>query len=234
MDFTYTGTSCHSPGGTLHLSPSHVHHIDPLSAVSDIRRSLSRSPSRFQNTTTPARPVQQSTTQFHHLPLSIRKMSTTIAQPSTKQVSSPDFTFPTTIKKTRPIFRRTTPHRVLSHTPLKIPAKTPIRRALSDASDHGNSSITPGMVYRGDGQENSSSPDGSPVNDFDTSANPGTPFVKIDHELSPFNFALTPSRDNIGQSTRFSKSSPLKIGNGVMHLDRTQLGSPGGKRKTVS
>ena len=234
MDFSYTGTSCHSPGGTLHLSPSHVHHMDSLAAVSDIRRSLSRSPSRFQSTFTPARPSQPSSAPFQHLPLSIRKMSTTAPQPSSKQVSPPDFSFPATAKKNRPIFRRTTPHRMLSHTPLKTPAKTPIRRALSDASDHGNASTTPGAGYRGDGQENSSSPEASPSNDFINTMNPGTPFVKIDHEFSPFNFSLTPSRDNIARPTRFSKSSPLKNGDGVMNMDRAHLGSPGGKRKMVS
>lgn len=235
MDFSYTGTSCHSPGGTLHLSPSHLHHIDSLATVSDIRRSLSRSPSRFQTTFTPGRPVQPSPAQFHHLPLSIRKMSTTAPQPSSpQQATPPDFTFPTTVKKTRPILRKHTPHRMMSHTPLKTPAKTPIRRALSDASDHGNSSTTPGMIYRSDGQENSSSPDGSPTNDFSRIAEPGTPFVKMDHERSPFNFSLTPSRDNISRPGLFSKSSPLKTGDSVKNLDRTHLGSPSGKRKVVS
>lgn len=233
MDFAFTGTTCDSPGGTLHLSPSHVHHMDSLAAVSDIRRSLSRSPSRFQATFTPARPSQPTSSQFHHLPLSIRKMPAGGPPPSSHGLSPPDFTFPSTAKKNRPLFRRNTPHRMLSHTPIKTPAKTPIRRALSDASDHGNASTTPSLGYRGDGQENSSSPEASPGNDYSETMD--EPFVKHDHDLSPFNFALTPSRDNISRSTRFSKNSPVKNPDGVMmNLDTTHLGSPGGKRKMVS
>ncbi|KAK0652939.1 hypothetical protein B0T16DRAFT_323362 [Cercophora newfieldiana] len=42
-------------GGTLTLpSPTHVHHVDVGSAVRSLRRSLSRSPSKFRLTTTPS------------------------------------------------------------------------------------------------------------------------------------------------------------------------------------
>jgi len=219
-----------NPGGTLHLSPSHIHTMDSVSNY-HIRRGLSRSPStsRLHPQFTSARPTALSSSLGPAISVNRTPASSQLSNMADQDITL-DLFPPSTVKKIhRPRYTRATPLRMMSHTPSKTPSKTPLRRALSDANDQGNCpSIVNVMGYRGHGQENSSSPDGSPAGPA------GTPFVKIDQSRSPFNLSLTPSRDNIARPARFSKSSPMKRGDGNVLLDRSHLGSPAGKRKAIT
>ncbi|EPE27819.1 Protein kinase-like (PK-like) [Glarea lozoyensis ATCC 20868] len=219
-------------GGTLTLpSPTHVHHVDVTSAVRSLRRSLSRSPSKFNL-------VKKSPSSSPKSPLSPSPKSPPKRASSNPTIftgfSNPPHTpsplavpFPPSAKlalrssgrsKTapiRPASRRTSP-------------KSPMKRALNQGPDTGNTAPPVLTTWTAGGQENSRSPiEGK---GFERSNRMS---LNLD-STGPINHALSRlggegCSDNPGLST----SSPLKRSDAIMNLDQASLGSPVAKRRSL-
>ena len=229
---TYTPQS--DAGGTLHFpSPTHIRHVGAASAFKQLRRSLSRSPSKgsgFQLV------GSKSTTPSPNSPLSpnrnftpTRSLSASIFTdshlPSPSLVPSP---YPSCAKKTRQQTRRTSPVeagrgcRTLSHSPK--------RRTLADSSDQGNSTPQSSGTSSDDIENRSVSPPGELLSQstlrYDSVAAHGM--------LSTANPALARLEKGNGGSMAFgAKSSPLKRSDGVMNLDQASMDSPSAKRRSL-
>ncbi|KAK4448224.1 mitosis inhibitor protein kinase [Podospora aff. communis PSN243] len=149
-------------GGTLTLpSPTHVHHVDVGSAVRSLRRSLSRSPSKFRLTTTPTgSPGHEVSSKLGAFLESTtppspegRSAPVTSATESTTSVSTPagfpSFLTPQPSHTSTTNFRssvklslrsaRTKPStsRPLSRT--RVSPKSPLKRVIGSSADSGNS-----------------------------------------------------------------------------------------------
>jgi len=223
-----------SGGGTLTLpSPTHVHHVDVTSAVRSLRRSLSRSPSKFRLVTkspssSPKSPLSPS-------PLSPPKRasshSSIFASGNPPHTPSPlAVPFPPSAKLA---LRSSTRAKIVApraSSRTRTSPRSPMKRALSQASDAGNAPPTPsaGSV---NGQENSKSNSPSERKSFERISR--MPF-NMD-VAGPINHALSrlggdgASDCNMTPTT----SSPLKRSDAIMNLDQASLGSPVAKRRSL-
>ena len=205
-------------GGTLHFpSPNQIRHVGATSAFKQLRRSLSRSPSKSpafrlisSNSTSPSPNSPLSPNQDH---APVRSLSATVSSYPTVTPQSPaPIPHLSSIKKTRLPVRRTSPPRVSlrSHTS----SRSPRRSTLAECSDQGNA--TPqSSGSSSDGIENRSpSPAG-----FDQPA-PNPALARLE-------------KGNGGHVTFGAKSSPLKRSDGVMNLDQGHLASPSAKRRSL-
>lgn len=224
--------SPHRDGGAiLHLpSPTHIHHVDPASALRQLRRSLSRSPSKgptfrlvTSNSTSPSpsSPLSPS-------PLSPHRRLGTAALSPNKSINSPSplaIPFPPSAKKTRANARRPSPVRGITRS--ASTQRNPIKRGLSDSTDHGNA--TPASpAASGVGVENRSTRSLSPdLKDSSKSSGPTDTLLAPHHAFTRF------ERGNgyLGDFT--AKSSPLKRSDGIMNLEQASLGSPSAKRRSL-
>ncbi|OJD13320.1 WEE protein kinase [Emergomyces pasteurianus Ep9510] len=224
-------------GGTLHLpSPNGIHHVNPSSAIKQLRRSLSRSPSKGSDFRLLSRPHSPSSTNTPYIssPLSpSRRVSQgNLFLVSTNSVPSPlAVPYPPSARINRPGIRRTTsfqPPR--SRTTPSSPAK----RVLLDSRSNGNSLPPPMVREKPDEQtpplqlsptEISSSPElGSGDNPLNQPA---------DNSFAQ----MPPSRVEKRRSGTFgplsTTSSPLKRSDVIMNLDQTPLGGPSAKRRSL-
>ncbi|MCJ1307857.1 hypothetical protein MMC25_001505 [Agyrium rufum] len=226
----------HDGGGTLHCpSPSHLHHVDPTSALRQLRRSLSRSPSKgptFRLVTskstspTPGSPLSPS-------PLSPRARMNGPTSPLAQHISSTQsplaVPFPPSAKKGRLHSRKISPPRAEFVTVLR----SPVKRILSDSSDNGNSALrqtastglsietTRGGIMGANGKNKSSFA-------IDNSQGENSETLLAPHH------ALTRLDKSGGFFPDFpAKSSPLKRSDGIMNLDQANLGSPSAKRRSL-
>ncbi len=228
------GSYSNGGGGTLTLpSPTHVHHVDVTSAVRSLRRSLSRSPSKFRLVTkspssSPKSPLSPS-------PLSPPKRTTShssiVAPGNPPHTPSPlAVPFPPSAKlalrsSTR---AKTAPPRASSRN--RTSPRSPVKRALSQASDTGNSNPTSSACSMA-GQENSRSNSPSERKSFER-----VPKVPFSMDIAgPINHTLSrlggdgASDCNVTSTT----SSPLKRSDAIMNLDQASLGSPVAKRRSL-
>jgi mitosis inhibitor protein kinase SWE1 len=218
-----------SGAGTLTLpSPTHVHHVDVTSAVRSLRRSLSRSPSKF-------RLVAKSPSSSPKSPLSPSPPKRASSQPTFFTASNPPHTpsplavpFPPSAKlalrsSTR---AKTAPTRPSSRT--RTSPKSPMKRALSQASDSGNAPPNSSAGSVG-GQENSRSTSPAERKSFERTAR-----MQFNSD-GPVNQALSRlGGDGSGDFDRASStSSPLKRSDAIMNLDQASLGSPVAKRRSL-
>ncbi|KAK5124432.1 hypothetical protein LTR85_001649 [Meristemomyces frigidus] len=219
MDFQYSPS--HSPGSAPHLlSPTHARNspADNFAAIRQLRRSLSRSPSKPQRFS----PQRYS--------LSTTKSSNT---------SPPAPTFPSGLSRafsadnptelsTKPKYsvKRTSTLRTASR---RTSPNSPLRRALSDNANQANAA--PPTIRRfsaDDDQENREKmdcrEDGARTAQearFDEPIK--IDFLKADKLLQP---ALREHGSPM-------KSSPLKRSDGVMNLEAASFGSPRHKRRSL-
>ncbi|CAD6500637.1 BgTH12-06346 [Blumeria graminis f. sp. triticale] len=210
-------------GGTLTLpSPTHVHHVDVTSAVRSLRRSLSKSPSKFRLVTAASSPSPKS-------PLSPSPLSPNPAPSTTNSSSNLPHTpsplavpFPPSVKlalrsssRIKPSQSRQSPRaRTSPKSPYKrnttrnLEAHTVVPSLCTDAS-RGLDSIV------------------SNLNAEKTSSTIG-----ITHPINP---ALT--RLGIENANEVppgaQTSSPLKRNDTIMNLDQASLGSPVAKRRSL-
>lgn len=219
-------------GGTLHFpSPTHIHHVDPASAFRQLRRSLSRSPSKgptFRLVTSkstspsPSSPLSPS----HEHPANHRSISASILSPTHVSSPSPLGIPPAqSARKIRPATRRLSPMRSTSRS--DSTQRSPKKRTLSESKSHGNA--TPrSSAGSSDDQENrrSESPLDDPMTDviFKT--------IAPSAESSPFHPPRATAKFEKGNSWG-AKSSPLKRSDGIMNLDQANLGSPSRKRRSL-
>ncbi|EMC95618.1 hypothetical protein BAUCODRAFT_34374 [Baudoinia panamericana UAMH 10762] len=206
----------HSSGGAPHLlSPTHAHGspVDNFAAIRQLRRSLSRSPSKPQR-----------------YPLSARKSADTSPN-APRSPSGLARTFsadPPSNLHARPVYsvKRTGPVRTVSR---KTSPNSPLRRALSDNTNQANAS--PRLLRKtsaGDGQENQDrmdcSEDAAPSMSSSRFDQPiKLEFLKPDKLLKPV------MKDQVSPL----KSSPLKRSDGVMNLEAAGFGSPRHKRRSL-
>lgn len=209
MEFEYSPR--HSPGNAAHLlSPNHAHGrtIDGYASIQQIRRSLSRSPSkparyphnshRSPNTTSPTAPRSPSTLS--------RVSSADPAPPSEPLVRHKSLTKRNGHLRTGS--RRTSP-------------ESPLRRALSENTNQSNS--RPPMTRRRSAEQDQENMDCDPPAPSTTHEAGKVSFLKPDRLLQPVKNELASPM----------KSSPLKRSDGVMNLDSANLGSPRYKRRSL-
>ena len=221
-------------GGTLHFpSPTHIHHVDPASAFRQLRRSLSRSPSKgaaFRLVTSKSTsPSPSSPLSPSREPPPNRSISASLLSP-TPQISSPSplaFHYPHSARKIRSATRKISPMRNPSRS--SSIQRSPRKRTLSESRNHGNA--TPqSSAGSSDDQENrnerSVSPVGDPMPDVMIKADAPLP------DSSPFAPARAIRKFEKGNSWG-AKSSPLKRSDGIMNLDQANPGSPSRKRRSL-
>lgn len=223
-------------GGTLHFpSPSHIRHIDSASTFKQLRRSLSRSPSKgaatFRLVTSKsASPSPSSPLSPSRNCVATRSVSTGYLPNSNATISSPLGTpYCPGVRKTRSNIRRLSPMGVASRS--KSSQRSPGRSILSDLSNHGN--VTPQSSGEiGDEIENrreqSTSPDGGPAPQL-ASKPLGAGFK----ENQIPSRAIARLENSIRIAGASAKSSPLKRSDGIMNLDQANLGSPSAKRRSL-
>jgi mitosis inhibitor protein kinase SWE1 len=223
-----------SGGGTLTLpSPTHVHHVDVTSAVRSIRRSLSRSPSKFRLVT--KSPSSSPKSPLSPCPASPPKRAASQPTIFSGTPSNPPHTpsplavpFPPSAKLALRSSSRakTAPARPSSRT--RTSPKSPMKRALSQASDCGNA---PPVFTTGpaDGQENSTSPAERKSLERSSRMN-----FSLDVP-APVNHALSRLGGDGANDchTSSTTSSPLKRSDAIMNLDQASLGSPVAKRRSL-
>ncbi|KAI9048665.1 hypothetical protein LZ554_007496 [Drepanopeziza brunnea f. sp. 'monogermtubi'] len=224
-------------GGTLTLpSPTHVRHVDVTSAVRSLRRSLSRSPSKFRLVTkspssSPKSPLSPS-------PLSPPKRITSHNSIFSNSPSNPPHTpsplavpFPPSVKLA---LRSSTRSKAAAPRPAsrtRTSPKSPVKRALSHASDSGNATPRSAAGSTGGQENNSSKASPAELKGLDRVAR-----MSYSHDISaPINQALSRLGGDgandipMGSST----SSPLKRSDAIMNLDQASLGSPVAKRRSL-
>ncbi|KAJ5286946.1 hypothetical protein N7478_002632 [Penicillium angulare] len=216
-------------GGTLHLSShSGIHHVDASSAIRQLRRSLSRSPSKSSNFFLNPRSQSPSKTTAPYVssPLSPSRRSHNnfVLFPSTQQ--SPLATpYPPSAKITRPAMRRRTSPR------------SPAKRALTVSTDGGNTTpAQPIVMHQGEenaltlddlaGPPESTTPEGSCLLGVPSAGQSETPLA-VRSTLSRI------EKRRSGNFGSFATVSPLKRSDGIMNLDQASRGSPSAKRRSV-
>ncbi|KAJ5591735.1 uncharacterized protein N7459_002104 [Penicillium hispanicum] len=218
-------------GGTLHLSShSGIHHVDASSAIRQLRRSLSRSPSKSSNFFLNSRSQSPSKTTAPYVssPLSPSRRSSHnnfVLFPSSAQQSPLAVPYPPSAKITRPAMRRRTSPR------------SPAKRALTVSTDGGNATPTQPIAMPL-GEENALTLDDlvGPAE----STTPNSPCV-LNAPSAPCletNLAPRPTLSRIekrrsGTFGSFATVSPLKRSDGIMNLDQASRGSPSAKRRSV-
>jgi mitosis inhibitor protein kinase SWE1 len=229
MDWAYSPHR--EAGGILHFpSPTHAQHSYHVDAIQKLRRSLSRSPSkssRFQlkNSHTPngspSSPLSPLCIQRAGSPVYGREHHPSPAPPASLASHTP-----ATAKGKKFTLRRVAPFR--SSPRINNPSRSPVRRALSDASNQGN--VTPSTSRR------SSAEDVDTENALDQYINPEpeakTP-LRFELYDGPIKFEFArPKQENTAPADRHypAKSSPLKRIDGRSNLDQSNFGSPAKRR----
>ena len=229
-------------GGTLHCpSPTHIHHVDPASALRQLRRSLSRSPSKgptFRLVTS------KSTSPSPRSPLSPSPLApharltfgpTSPLSKNKSPLPSPlAIPFPPSSKKYRIGARKVSPTQ--AETPLHNPLRSPIKRGLSDSTDLGNSSQSSSNCSAS-GLENRCPRSPSPAfipshRDISTQVSGDKSTESSESLLAPHH-AIARLEKSGSYFDYPAKSSPLKRSDGTMDLDPTSLGSPSAKRRSL-
>ncbi|KAM0555029.1 hypothetical protein ACHAPJ_006377 [Fusarium lateritium] len=235
-----------SSGGTLALpSPTHTHHIDVTSAVRNLRRSISRSPSKFltrsnsQNSQSSESPHQTSPQspcrRFGATPQNQQPLpSHTRSAPPHAHGIAPH---PSLFTPFRPNVRlslrsaktaKTSPSRPLTRA--RASPKSPLKRALNTAPDSGNSvpTVPAPSVIDVSGQENNALGATSPISTspekrhslhLDVSGSSQTAFLK--------------SLDTNSDNSMVPNNGSLKRSDATMNLDQPSQGSPVAKRRSL-
>ncbi|KAI1013586.1 hypothetical protein LB503_001636 [Fusarium chuoi] len=234
-----------SSGGTLALpSPTHAHHIDVTSAVRTLRRSISRSPSKFltrsnsQNSLSPESPHQTSPQspcrRFGATPQNQQLL------PSHTRSAPPHINgapHSTAFTPFRPSVRlslrsakagKTSPSRPLTRA--RASPKSPLKRALNMAPDSGNSlpAVPLASVIDASGQENNALGATSPISVSPVKRRSLTLDIA---GSSPTSFLKSLDSNNDGQMV--PNNGSLKRSDATMNLDQPSQGSPVAKRRSL-
>lgn len=221
-------------GGTLHFpSPSGLHHSHTSSALNQLRRSLSRSPSKG----TDFRLLSPS--RLHSSPAKHSQFIASLS-PSKRgashgnlffvsSASSPSVAIPfsPSARLHRPGIRR---HGSLSSTRLRMIPLSPAKRVLAESRDHGNAGSSQATVK----DETDTKPTLPLIalepQTQENTANSVTSTELLESAAVP---KLAPSRIEKRRSGTFGAVSPLKRGDGFMNVDQPRFGSPVAKRRSV-
>ncbi|KZF20084.1 kinase-like protein [Xylona heveae TC161] len=226
-------------GGTLHFpSPTHIHHVDTSSALRKLRRSLSRSPSkgptfRLVSAKSPS-PSPKSHLSSSPLSPTPRSAVVNLSAPSFNCSSPLAVPFPPSARIHRPGARRATPMRPSS---MRTSPRSPMKRALSDSTDHGNAAPTPSASFALGGENRQmrsiSSPDNLEGKEYSLDEEDQDDVI-VEDDSAPEDESMKLEKTSINHLNLFSTiASPLKRGDGIMDMDRPNLGSPVAKRRSV-
>ncbi|KIL96511.1 wee wee-unclassified protein kinase [Fusarium avenaceum] len=233
-----------SSGGTLALpSPTHAHHIDVTSAVRTLRRSISRSPSKFltrsnsPNSLSPESPHQTSpqspcrrfgATPQNQQPLPCHTRS---APPHAYGAPSSAFTpFRPSVRLSLRSAKaaKTSPSRPLTRA--RVSPKSPLKRALITAPDSGNSLPAAPALSAIDisGQENNTLGASSPI----TSSPEKRRSLPLDVSGS-VQIAFLKSLETNSDNSMVPNNGSLKRSDATMNLDQPSQESPVAKRRSL-
>ncbi|KAE8554600.1 hypothetical protein EYB25_003141 [Talaromyces marneffei] len=246
-------------GGTLHLpSPTGIHHVDASSAIRQLRRSLSRSPSKSSDFRFLSRPHSSQTTPFISSPLSpsrrgnlffvpattsnlsaatpapskptFSSSTTTTAAPPATPVAIP---YPPSSKITRPLMCRTGS---LPNTRQRTSPKSPSKRVLNISSDQGNATATPPVVSLIENESFLQEPSITSSENLQLFSN-NISTDNNNNNSSNLTFKSTFNRIEKRRSGTFGSLttavSPLKRSDGAMNLDQAEFASPSAKRRSL-
>ena len=225
-------------GGTLHFpSPTHMHHVDATSAIRQLRRSLSRSPSKgpaFRLITSKSTSPSPSSPLLPSLlsPPNRSASASLVPQANVTTGSPLAVPFPPSATKTRSMPRRLSPMRASLRS--SSSQRSPAKRVLSDSTDGGNAS-PPSPPGSGIGIEN------KVIQSVNSNDQEGaeSKVIGLGTALPETSYALHPAlarleKDSLATPGGFAaKSSPLKRSDGIMNLDQASLGSPSAKRRSL-
>ncbi|KAL2872263.1 tyrosine protein kinase SWE1 [Aspergillus lucknowensis] len=218
-------------GGTLHL-PSHsgIHHIDANTAIRQLRRSFSRSPSKSSNfsllgprNNSPSKSVSYVSSALS--PSRKSAQNSFVLFPSSSHQSPFAIPYPPSAKISRPAMRRA-----------RTSPRSPVKRALNVSTDQGNAKPPHGAPAT-PGEENSPTIPGISLSPGEMGGGVGTCLNEgpVYTEGTP-NSRPSVSRIEKRRSGTFGSYptvSPLKRSDGIMNLDRASRGSPSAKRRSV-
>ncbi|KAL7949533.1 mitosis inhibitor protein kinase SWE1 [Trichoderma barbatum] len=240
-------------GGTLALpSPTHVHHMDPTS-VRNLRRSMSRSPTKILRTSAQG----PSGTRHGSLSPCRRPATTPLHQ---RSVLNPPQSAPPAVSSS---FLTSAPHLSPAQTPLRpgvklslrsakstktappsritrtrASPKSPLKRALSATPDSGNStssySPTSSPRPRFVGQENNNNINNTPSRSMPRKAIDRSTRHSVQFDLtetSPISFLK--ALDSASDSPMIPTTGALKRSDATMNLDQSSKGSPVAKRRSL-
>ena len=238
MEFEYSPRH-HSASSAAHmLSPTH--HNTTLDSIRQLRRTLSRSPSKPARFHLYTRATNTSPTSQHHIPVSPSNLRSCNTDCATEPIPKPRFS----VKRngTRSSLRRTSPN-------------SPLRRALSDKANQPNA--RPALNRRPSAevdQENMDCGSDTPTKsdtrfdhpiklDFNKPDFPDfitVDFNKPDFKQPDFTKPEQPTKPRadtllqpVFKELNPPKSSPLKRSDGVMNLEAASMGSPRVKRRSL-
>ncbi|RGP65582.1 wee wee-unclassified kinase [Fusarium sporotrichioides] len=235
-----------SSGGTIALpSPTHAHHIDVTSAVRTLRRSISRSPSKFltrsspqslspesPHQTSPQSPCQSPCRRFGATPQNQHSLpSHTRSAPPNNGILHPAFTpFRPSVRLSLRSAKagKTSPSRQLTRT--RTSPRSPLKRALNTAPDSGNSlpAMPAPSVIDASGQENNAlgvtspltvSPEKRSSLHLEAPGSSPTAFIK--------------SLDGHYEFQMVANNGSLKRSDATMNLDQPSQESPVAKRRSL-
>lgn len=215
-----------SRSDAFHFSPTHLRHVDPMQELRNLRRSMSRSPSKLNKHT--RSPLATSPAQTPRSPLVTTHNAPSDPTPVTRQRTTENESSKN-IAKNKPALVRATPIRGLFKMPKAEPQ--PNAAALTESTDFGNSSSSSQEVS--EGQENRSyTPSHSPPDTaIQITSKPKTTVV-------PFRTPVVRTRPTVSYDLKVdtgspAKSSPLKRNDGAMKAHSSSLGSPSAKRRSL-
>ncbi|KAF2455302.1 hypothetical protein BDY21DRAFT_307421 [Lineolata rhizophorae] len=242
MEMSYSPHS--EAGGTLHLpSPTHPHsyRMDGFS-ISQIRRSLSRSPSkpsrhRLSPQNTPGSPISPLALSRAYSPSAKGAGAGAGACSNGSPTNSSESPFMagqphSAAKKNKFSLRRTAPFRSSVRT--RSASQSPMRRALGEGANQGNTTPS-SRARRTSGEENEKILATGTMGTH--TADDKALLTRFDRNDAPIKFEFARSRaDNNAPGANClvpMKSSPLKRSDGIMNLDQASLGSPVAKRRSL-
>lgn len=223
-------------GGTLHLpSPTHIHNVDPTSAFKQLRRSLSRSPSKVPSfrfvtskSASPSLPSSPLSPSRHNTPN--RSISTSVLQPLHSNSPSPLATpHPPNARKTRTPARKLSPSRN-SPRPSGI-SRSPRKRSLHESANSAN--IIPRSSTGSSNDQENMPEDKYNCVGCPTAGGPLKASAPSLHANSTLHIPRATSRFEKGYGSWGAKSSPLKRSDGIMNLDQSNGDSPSAKRRSL-
>ncbi|KFY42856.1 hypothetical protein V494_02207 [Pseudogymnoascus sp. VKM F-4513 (FW-928)] len=227
-----------SGGGTLTLpSPTNVRHVDVTSAVRSLRRSLSRSPSKF-NLKTQRTPAQSPQTPLSPSPLSPGSPSG-LGQTHQNFFGTPSHApsplakpFPPSVKLSLRSANRAKNSPTSSR--VRTSPRSPLKRvSTSESNNRLNSQMPLGVTLREE-YEMKKCENTRPTEPKNMAAQNREKNTLNPEMSAPINQALARLEGtNDGATTPTSTSSPLKRSDAIMNLDQASLGSPVAKRRSL-
>ena len=224
--------SPHRDGGSsfyLH-SPTSIHHVDASAAIRQLRRSLSRSPSKPSDRRLQVnRSNSPSTTSmpFSPSPLSPRRTASeqSLVPPNLPPPSPLAVPFPPSARISRPSLRRNTPSQPTNR--IKTSPKSPSRRIFGDVGNRGMETIQSSSRLKEEKELH------TVLTTTDIDSDKENTISEYQEPTPRLVLPRSEKRHSGNFSSRFAAPSPLKRSDGIMNMDQASRGSPSAKRRSL-